>query len=269
MLAQSQAIEQLRDEIGRSFVRAHLQDGENVGMVQCRSGTRFLLETAQAVRIRRKRAGQHFNRDIPMQTQVASAIHFPHATCPNLRLHFVVAQTRAFRKRNPHCRRRQKIRTCSFRRVEQRLHFPPERMIRRTSLLQKRRPLLGSQFQRSVQDLLHLLPALWCHTEIALLISWCSHTLAVAHSLFTVLGEIPSTVAVSSVERPPKKRSSTMRLCLASSFANPFNASSSATRSTLFVLSRPMLSSSVSMCPASRFAAFRRRAYSTRICRMS
>src|SRR5260370_15501745 len=120
-------------------------------------------------------------------------------------------------------------------------------MIGRASLLKKRRPLLGSEFECLVQDLFDLLPAFGGHTETALLISWCNQTLAVAQSLFTVAEETPNTASVSSVESPPKKRNFAIRLCRTSSSAKPFRPSSIATRSTLLVLSQPILSSTVTI----------------------
>ena len=65
--------------------------------------------------------------------------------------------------------------------------------------------------QGVVQDLLNLFPASG-HTTIVGLreSSRNSHALAVTQSRFTVAGETPTIVAVSSIERPAKKRSSTM-----------------------------------------------------------
>jgi hypothetical protein len=49
LLAQRFAFQQLRDQIRRAFVGAHLKHGKNVGMVQRRRGSRLLLEAAQPV----------------------------------------------------------------------------------------------------------------------------------------------------------------------------------------------------------------------------
>jgi hypothetical protein len=75
-------------------------------------------------------------------------------------------------------------------------------------------------------------------------------------SLFSV-----STFArdVSSMERPPKNLNSTMRLCCELSLASWLRASSKATMSRLRVL-KASASSSVSLIPPSRLAAFRARA---------
>jgi hypothetical protein len=43
--------------------------------------------------------------------------------------------------------------------------------------------------------------------------SRCNQTRAAAQFRFTVAGETPVTTAVSSIDRPPKKRNSTMRAC--------------------------------------------------------
>ena len=64
----------------------------------------------------------------------------------------------------------------------------------------------------------------------------CSQRRAVAHSRFTVAGEILSTRDVSSMESPPKKRSSTIWPWRASSAARPVRASSKASTSNSFFL---------------------------------
>ena len=48
-------------------------------MVQRAGGPRFLLEAAQAVRIIRDLRGQHFDRDVPVQSRIAGAIDLAHA----------------------------------------------------------------------------------------------------------------------------------------------------------------------------------------------
>jgi hypothetical protein len=75
----------------------------------------------------------------------------------------------------------------------------------------------------------HVLPAGWSHESR--LSSRYSQARAAAHSRFTVAGETSSTAAVSSMERPPKKRNSMTRLCCGSSVASVPRASSRATRS--------------------------------------
>src|SRR5438552_15743474 len=49
-LPQRFAFEQLRDDIENAVVRAHVIDGQNIGVVQCARSLCFLLKTAQAFR---------------------------------------------------------------------------------------------------------------------------------------------------------------------------------------------------------------------------
>ena len=64
--------------------------------------------------------------------------------------------------------------------------------------------------ERTVQHSLHLLPSLGVHVSTLRAISRCSQARAEVHSRETVAGEIPITSEVSAIDRPPKKRSSTI-----------------------------------------------------------
>jgi hypothetical protein len=108
------------------------------------------------------------------------------------------------------------------------------------------------------------------HTRVSPVMARNSHARAVIQSRFTVAGEIPSTSEVSSMVRPAKKRSSTIRPCCASRFESSLKAASSATTSTSLCCGRAMASSRVSViAPPPRLAAPRPRAYSTKIWRMT
>ena len=52
---------------------------ENVWMVQCGGGARFLLESVEAIDIGRKRDGQHFDRDVASQSRIARPVDLAHA----------------------------------------------------------------------------------------------------------------------------------------------------------------------------------------------
>src|SRR5215469_3189572 len=112
-------------------------------------------------------------------------------------------------------------------RSKQNLHFLAEGWIGVAGSIQKGGALLRRQFERFLQQIANLLPAFPRH-DSALLNSWCSQILAVDHFRCTVAGESPSSCADSSIERPPKKRSSTIWLCCGLSLANSASASSSA-----------------------------------------
>src|SRR5438552_616971 len=66
--------------------------------------------------------------------------------------------------------------------------------------------------QGAVEHRFDVLPLLGYHDR-AFLISRCSHALATFRSRLTVAGDTPTDWAVCSIVNPPKKRSSTIRLC--------------------------------------------------------
>src|SRR5215475_3184622 len=96
-------------------------------------------------------------------------------------------------------------------------------------------------------------------------ISRDSQILAVVQSLFTVAGETFKTREVSSMDKPAKKRSSTILLCCTSSLARVFSASSRATKSTVCSGYNAIALSNRTLFLAFRLAAFLRLAYWTRI----
>lgn len=73
------SFEQLRNNVGKTFVRPDIVHGENIGVIQGRGGPRFPLEALQPLRIAGEGAGQNFDRHIAMQTQIPGAINFSHA----------------------------------------------------------------------------------------------------------------------------------------------------------------------------------------------
>ncbi len=78
-LAQGLALEKLGHEVGRSLVRAHIVEHENVGMVQGAGRARLLLEASETIRIGGERGGQHLDRDLTSQAGVARSIDLAHA----------------------------------------------------------------------------------------------------------------------------------------------------------------------------------------------
>src|SRR5437879_4814884 len=153
---------------------------------------------------------------------------------------------------------------------EQRFHLASHGLLH-ANLIHVLVPLVRRSFQGACEHRLHPLPLLGSHAFVSLFfISRCSQARAVAHSRFTVAGETPSTTEVSSMESPPKNRSSTTRLCCRSKTASWFKASSRATRFTSRAFGRATSGSRVSRgAPAPRLAAARFRAWSTRMCRIN
>src|SRR2546429_158479 len=87
------------------------------------------------------------------------------------------------------------------------------------------------QVEHPAEELFCLPVLARCHGQI--LVDMCrnSHAFAAAQSRFTVEGETPNASAVSSMERPAKKRISTTRLCCSSFLERLRRASSSLIRS--------------------------------------
>src|ERR1700693_3808984 len=94
-----------------------------------------------------------------------------------------------------------------FVRGNPRLHRTPQRGLG-ANLIEISRTVRRFSFERSGKHFLDLLPVFGRHVHAFLcFMSRCSQALAVAHSRFTVAGEMLRTSEVSSIERPPKNRS--------------------------------------------------------------
>src|SRR5262245_28776268 len=95
---------------------------------------------------------------------------------------------------------------------QERLGFGPLRGVSGARLVQVISARSLPAPQGAVEHGLDVLPLLGHHSR-AFLISRCSHALATFRSRLTVAGDTPIEFAVCSIVSPPKKRSSTIRLC--------------------------------------------------------
>ena len=93
MLAQSLAVDQLGRDIVFAVYFADLINGQNVGMIQCRSGFRFLNKPIQFVRVLAEFFVQKFNRDFPIESSVLGRIDFTHSAGAEFSLDAVVRQS--------------------------------------------------------------------------------------------------------------------------------------------------------------------------------
>jgi hypothetical protein len=183
-------------------------------MVQSGRSSRLLFKTLQTIRTGGEKRGKYFDRHVAAQAQVPRPIDLTHASGTDRSLDFVIAEFRpcgqAWRT-GTLIRRLELIWRLIFY-FEQALYFSPQGEVIRASAIKIRRAFGGLRFQGGGQHVLDLLPALGSQACSSLrLISRSSHSLAVAHSRFTVAGDISSASEVSSIERPAKKRSSTSR----------------------------------------------------------
>jgi hypothetical protein len=97
-LAQSLPFEQLLHHVHQAVLRANIEDGNNIRVVQCACGTGLQLKTAPPIRIEPDRAMQHLYSDVAVKTRVASAIKLAHAAGAQRRDDLVRAQASPVRK---------------------------------------------------------------------------------------------------------------------------------------------------------------------------
>src|SRR5215831_13239118 len=91
-LSQCLAFEQLRDDVRRPVMRAYVEDGKNIRMIQRAGSTSLLLETMQTLRIIRITRRQHLDRDVAAQLRIAGKIHLAHSAFTNLGADFVTTE---------------------------------------------------------------------------------------------------------------------------------------------------------------------------------
>ena len=73
------SIEDLGDDVRGAGLDADVVDREYVRMIQPAGSSRFLLESAPAIRIVGKCRRQDFDRDVAVQLMIACPIHLAHA----------------------------------------------------------------------------------------------------------------------------------------------------------------------------------------------
>src|SRR4051794_39949177 len=223
------------------FCRAAIQQAGDVWMAQA-SEYLSLGPEASKGRLRVKAPAHHLDSDFPVILIIRShsAVDLAHASRTDFLDNFVLA------KHSPDQRQlglhglKAAIIGDGWKEIRFNLgvgkyegfDFIPEATIIRACFVEIARTKLRLQVKDCVEHVLDLRPALGSHAGSPL-ISRYSHTRAVAQSRFTVAEEIPRTAEVSSIERPAKKRSSTMRLCCSSKRARLVKAASSATTSRL------------------------------------
>src|SRR5712664_3923123 len=228
-------------------------------------------KTHQQVGVVREIRGQNLDRNLSIEVPIVSPVHVPHSARPHRRKNLVRAQHGArFQRTAFDGRLLQKRDVPHFVRGNERFNFVPQRLFR-ASLVEICTAVSGLSFKRPGEYFLHPLPDFRRHLRASFcFISRWSQARAVAHSRFTEAGEMPRTTAVSSMESPPKKRSSINRLCCGSRVSSLVKASSSATRFTSRLCGRAICGSRANRgTPAPRLAAKRPRAWSTRMCRIS
>ena len=73
------AFEEFGDDVRPRALDADVMHGQDVRMIQAAGGSRFLLEPAAPIRIRRERRREDFECDVALQLMIAGPVHFTHA----------------------------------------------------------------------------------------------------------------------------------------------------------------------------------------------
>src|SRR2546427_891289 len=81
-VAKCLALQQLGDQVRRSFVCSHVKHSENIWMIERPSGPCFLFEAVQALRVSGK-IQEHFHRNVAVQVQIARSVHLSHSPNAN------------------------------------------------------------------------------------------------------------------------------------------------------------------------------------------
>ena len=81
-LPQILALEKLGDDVGDAFVRSHVVNGEDVGVVEGGDGPRLPFEEAEALGIAGHLLRQHLDRDVAAEAGITGAVDLPHAAGP-------------------------------------------------------------------------------------------------------------------------------------------------------------------------------------------
>jgi hypothetical protein len=77
------ALEQLTDDVRRSFVETEVINGDDVGMIQCRCGTSFQFESTEMIGIAGGIGPNQFQGDVALQPFVASPENLAHGARPD------------------------------------------------------------------------------------------------------------------------------------------------------------------------------------------
>ena len=75
-------MQQLEHEIGRTLVRTHVVDREQVRVVERPRRLRLLLESPETIGIAARRVAQDLDRHFPRQPRVPRPVHLAHAPRP-------------------------------------------------------------------------------------------------------------------------------------------------------------------------------------------
>ena len=81
--AQGLALQQFTNDVGRSVDEAHVVNGDNIGMIQCRRGTGFQFEPAEMIGIIAGSRPDHLQSYVAPQPFIARAENLAHGSSAN------------------------------------------------------------------------------------------------------------------------------------------------------------------------------------------
>jgi hypothetical protein len=79
------ALEELEYDVGLALLKADVEDGENLRMIEGAGRAGFDLESAPPVGIRLRVRADHLDRDLAPEAGIARAVHLAHASGPERR----------------------------------------------------------------------------------------------------------------------------------------------------------------------------------------
>ena len=91
-VAQRVSLDQFHGDVTSALHHSQFINRDDVGMVECRRGSRFLLEALQMLRVTSHFVGQDFERHFASETAVPRAVHFAHPAGPERGQYFVRAE---------------------------------------------------------------------------------------------------------------------------------------------------------------------------------
>jgi hypothetical protein len=92
------AFEELGDDVRGALVRAHVEDRQDVRVVEGGNGAGLALEEGETLRVSGHLHREHLDRHVAPETRIQGAVHLPHAAGPEKLDDLVGSQARARRK---------------------------------------------------------------------------------------------------------------------------------------------------------------------------
>src|SRR6185295_12098996 len=159
------------DEVSR-VVAADLEDGDDVGMIQCESGAGLLLESAQSILVGCELSREQLEGDLAAEARVLRKINHSHSARAELRGNLVrpnnLADQRISRRTFHKFRGRFEHRGFDeaaglLVRIDQRFNFASQCGITRAGVIKERSAIGRAAIDRGLEYAINLFPAVGVH----------------------------------------------------------------------------------------------------------